>query len=659
MRRRFRPQPEVPWWLRPLDSHDSSAPPLPPKAISSLQEEEQRRYAHMKAAHEKYVLQTQLSESAPLVENAANDAHAAGPPEPATSTAPVVTSQSPPAATPGTAPPQPEPPPISQTLDAVAEFIRKHLVCSDHQRTVLVLWIVHTYCYDYFPVTPYLNIFSPEKQSGKSLCLQLLNILCCKPWMLAPGGITKSGIMKGVAGSQPALLLDDWHTVFHASSFSAAEAQPIIGFLNAGSTGGHRDAYSPGNERFEDDRFEIFDHNDVRPISTPRIYCPKAFAGPGDLPLSLADRCVPIALKRKKPSERTEFFWLDLTGPMADPLVEPLPAWVKNNWEPLRVTACDLLSAPFPDFSMRQHGFVVPLLAIAEVVGGQWPRKARTALQKIFNAAPDEPPTVGLQLLSDIRDFFIQEHDPPSIHSEPLLRYLNLLEDRPWKTPAKQLTPNRLRNILKYFSIARTSAQEIGGKNLRGFTFRHFSDSWQRYLPHLPPRRPGTKNATGNNPQPGPQLLTSEPQSVTNALGVKMNGLGLTDLGMADLEMNELGANQVQGSAPQVNASGLNNSELNDSGINDRGLHLQDVTSQSQAVTNDLQGVRKPTQGVRNSSQGVRNNPQGVRNFQPCTNNPNVFNALPDVPAHTTPIQPQKNSGDHKCSTTQTAIPDP
>jgi hypothetical protein len=294
---------------------------------------------------------------------------------------------------------------------------------------------------------------------------------------------------------------------------------------------------------------------------------------------------------------------------------------------------------------MRQHGFVVPLLAIAEVVGGQWPRKARTALQKIFNAAPDEPPTVGLQLLSDIRDFFIQEHDPPSIHSEPLLRYLNLLEDRPWKTPAKGLTPNRLRNILKYFSIAKTSAQEIGGKNLRGFTFRHFSDSWQRYLPHLPPRRPGTKNATGNNPQPGPQLLTSEPQSVTDALGVKMNGLGLTGLGMADLEMNEPGANQVQGSAPQGNASGLNNSELlndselNDSGINDRGLHLQGVTSQSQAVTNDLQGVRKPTQGVRNSSQGVRNNPQGVRNFQPCTNNPNVFNTLPDVPAHTTPIQ--------------------
>ena len=621
----------------------------------------------MEAAHKRYVLQAQLSESASLAENSAGhttpDASSPPPPEPPASSAgvvtnPVVTSEAPPATTPDTGSPQPEQPPIGQTLDAIAQFIRKHLVCSDHQLTVLILWVVHTYCYDYFPATPYLNIFSPEKQSGKSLCLQLLNVLCCKPWMLMPGSITRSGIMKGIASSQPALLLDDWHTVFHASSFSAAEAQPIIGFFNAGSTGGHRNAPNLGNARFQRDCFVNFDHADVRPISTPRIYCPKAFAGPGDLPVSLVDRCIPIALKRKKPSERTEFFLSDITGSMADPLVEPLPAWVRNNWEPLRVTACDLLYASFPDFSIRQHSFVVPLLAIAEVVGGKWPKKARTALQKIFNAAPDEPPTVGLQLLSDIRDFFIQEHDPPSIHSGPLLRHLNLLEDRPWKTPAKKLTPNRLRNILKYFSIAKTSAQEIGGKNLRGFTFNHFSDSWQRYLPHLPPRRPTSPGDAGaNHPEHGPQLLTGETQSVTNALGVKMNDLN--DSGSNDSGLNNSGLNESRENKSGLNKSGLNKSRANDSEINDRGLNLQGGTSQSQAVTNDPQGVRKPPQGVRNSSQGVRNNPQGVRNSQPGTGNPNVFNASPDVPAHTTPIQPKTIFGDHECSTTQTAIPDP
>ena len=310
----------------------------------------------MEATHKKYVLQAELSESAPLEESAAGhaapDAYSTPPPEPPASSAgvvtnSVVTNEAPPAATPDTGPQPPEQPPIGQTLDAMAQFIRKHLVCSGHQLTVLVLWIVHTYCYDYFPATPYLNIFSPEKQSGKSLCLQLLNILCCKPWMVTPGGTAKSGIMKGIAGSQPTLLLDDWHTVFHASSFSAAETQLIIGFLNAGSTGGHRNAPSLGNARFESDCVVNFDHADLRPVSTPRTYCPKAFAGPGDLPVSLVDRCIPIALKRKKPSERTEFFWSDITGSMADPLVEPLPAWVRNNWEPLRVTACDLLYTRF------------------------------------------------------------------------------------------------------------------------------------------------------------------------------------------------------------------------------------------------------------------------------------------------------------------------
>src|SRR5437773_1839298 len=62
-------------------------------------------------------------------------------------------------------------------LDAMAKFMGKFLVCSDHQTTVLMLWVVHTYYFDYLPGTPYLNICSAEKQSGKTVCLQLLRLL--------------------------------------------------------------------------------------------------------------------------------------------------------------------------------------------------------------------------------------------------------------------------------------------------------------------------------------------------------------------------------------------------------------------------------------------------------------------------------------------------
>src|SRR5207248_1084249 len=71
------------------------------------------------------------------------------------------------------------PPALSPTqmLDHVVEEIRQYLVCSDHQLTVLALWVLHTYCHRSFPVTPYLNICSAENQSGKSICLQLLCML--------------------------------------------------------------------------------------------------------------------------------------------------------------------------------------------------------------------------------------------------------------------------------------------------------------------------------------------------------------------------------------------------------------------------------------------------------------------------------------------------
>ncbi len=79
---------------------------------------------------------------------------------------------------PSTAAPVPDPPSMVQILEDISALIRQYLFCSEDQLTVLTLWVVHTYGFEYFPVTPYLNIFSPENQSGKTVCMQLLHLLC-------------------------------------------------------------------------------------------------------------------------------------------------------------------------------------------------------------------------------------------------------------------------------------------------------------------------------------------------------------------------------------------------------------------------------------------------------------------------------------------------
>src|SRR5947207_8183795 len=63
-------------------------------------------------------------------------------------------------------------------LTGIMDFLGKFLVCTDEQRLVLALWIMHSYCYAATEHSPYLDIRSTQKQSGKSLCLKLLSLLC-------------------------------------------------------------------------------------------------------------------------------------------------------------------------------------------------------------------------------------------------------------------------------------------------------------------------------------------------------------------------------------------------------------------------------------------------------------------------------------------------
>src|SRR5438045_9327548 len=86
----------------------------------------------------------------------------------------------------------------SALLDQVSQFIGRYLQCSEHQRTVMALWVFHThhYCLPAAPFTPYLSIQSTQKQSGKTLCLQLLSLLCDSPALTV--GFTTSNLTRRI-----------------------------------------------------------------------------------------------------------------------------------------------------------------------------------------------------------------------------------------------------------------------------------------------------------------------------------------------------------------------------------------------------------------------------------------------------------------------------
>src|SRR5690349_13701951 len=216
-------------------------------------------------------------------------------------------------------------------------FIRQYLVCPDYQLTLLALWIMHTYCFQSFRVTPYLNIWSPEKQCGKTTCMQVLSVLSAKPWI--PSGVTGSHLMQRISSTRPTLLLDDWHTTLKSS-----ETQAVIGFLIGGSLYGN--FYTLFNAK---------GHSDVT------IFCPKAFAGPASLPPALADRSIPLVLQRRKLGESVIPFRLTAALHECGPLLVALLTWASKNQDYIRECDQAVQLSPLPRLSMRQQECALPL----------------------------------------------------------------------------------------------------------------------------------------------------------------------------------------------------------------------------------------------------------------------------------------------------------
>src|SRR5205823_6214006 len=68
-------------------------------------------------------------------------------------------------------------------LGRIIDLYRQYLDCSSEQLDLLALWTMHTHIIPAAPFSPALNICSRQKHSGKTLCLQLLSLLCDGAWM--------------------------------------------------------------------------------------------------------------------------------------------------------------------------------------------------------------------------------------------------------------------------------------------------------------------------------------------------------------------------------------------------------------------------------------------------------------------------------------------
>jgi Protein of unknown function (DUF3631) len=158
-----------------------------------------------------------------------------------------------------------------------------------------------------------------------------------------------------------------------------------------------------------------------------KVFGAKALAGIKDLPDTISDRAIPIRLQRRAPSEIVERF----RRREAEEAGEPLGSWARS-WAEHRVPQLTEGRPALPDeLNDRAQDAWEPLLAIADLAGGDWPLAARRAAVALSGADATENDSHGVRLLADVRAIFVAE-SLDRISSATLADELHGLEEAPW-----------------------------------------------------------------------------------------------------------------------------------------------------------------------------------------------------------------------------------
>jgi putative DNA primase/helicase len=356
------------------------------------------------------------------------------------------------------APPDPWPAPVDGTdlLDEIATAIQRHVVLPPEAIVAVTLWVMHAHGFEASTISPRLAITAPEMQCGKTTLLSVLEPLVPKP--LKADNVTAAAVFRVVEQVRPTLLIDE------ADSF-LKDNEELRGVLNSGHRCNGQAVRLVG------------ENHEPRAFST---FCPTAIAAIGRLPSTLEDRSVMISMRRALPEEAV-FRFDEKQRSALVPSARRARRWAEDHMASLRNAD--------PQIPPELHGRAAdnwrPLFAVAEAVGGVWLELARAAAIRLSDRKSADHASVRVQLLSDIRDLFVQR-GAERLSSSEITEALGILEGRAWQdwNKGRSLTPNQLAKQLAPFGV-KPKTMRIGGAQqpAKGYERSDFNDAFTRYLP--------------------------------------------------------------------------------------------------------------------------------------------------------------------------------
>jgi hypothetical protein len=347
-------------------------------------------------------------------------------------------------------------------LHDLTGFTMRHVVTDDHSAVAVALYTVLTYLTDVVDVLPLLVILSPTKRCGKT---RLLGVLA-RSVRRAMGciSITPATLYRSIEKWHPTLLIDEADNLLKDSKGNDnAELRSVI---NAGHT---RDfAFVP---RCAGDTHE------VEGFST---WAPKVIALVGKLPDSIFDRSIPVHLRRRSKNEPVK--------PLRDTQASE---WLELRQKLLRFAADngDAIGRTKPALPQgmndRAEDNWIPLLAIAEAAGGDWPNLAAKAALELSKGAEDQESIVTQLLMAISKIYQDAGMTGPSdfLSSSFIVTELNKDQEAPWRDFRKGMgiSITKVASILRPFGL-KSEQRQINNVRACGYPFGKLKPIFDRYI---------------------------------------------------------------------------------------------------------------------------------------------------------------------------------
>lgn len=322
----------------------------------------------------------------------------------------------------------------------------------------VALWVAATHAQPAWEHAPRLAVISPEKRCGKSRLLDIVEATAQRA--LVTVNISPAALVRCVSDEDPpTLCIDEADTVFGAKS--ADNHEDLRGLINSGHQRG---------------RPYIRWDPTTRSPEICATFCMAMLAGIGDLPDTIMDRAVVVRMRRRSAGELVAPYRTRRDKPALAELRDRLHAWIREHLDHL--TSAE----PAMPVEDRAADTWEPLVAVADLAGGHWPRRARRAVLALVAAesATEAEASLGVRLLGDVRDLY-RDWTVNFMTSQDLTNALCKIEEAPWNEIGYPpgLTTRRLSDLLRPYGIRPT--RNAAG-TARGYRLEDLTEAFTRYL---------------------------------------------------------------------------------------------------------------------------------------------------------------------------------